>query len=439
MSRTFHSLKFFNYRLWFIGALVANVGTWMQRVAQSWLVLTVLTDNDGSAVGMVIGLQFLPVLLFSPYAGVLADRLPLRKLLITTQVLLGVLAGALGAIVLGGVAELWHVYVFAFLLGVIAAFDAPARQTFVGEMVPQDSLPNAVALNSTSFNIARLIGPAVAGFLIAAVGTGWVFVINAVTFAATIASLALMRRGELHPLPHSPRGRGQVRAGVAYVRGRSDIMVIMLVVSVVGAMGLNFQLTSAVMATEVFGKGAEEYGILGSVLAIGSLTGALIAARRRHPRVRIVIAAAFAFGIVSGLMAIAPTWELYVLSCVLVGWTSLTMMTSANATVQMTTEPGMRGRVMSLYMMVFLGTTPVGSPVVGWIADTWGARWSVGAGAIASVLVAVVAAVWVGRSWHVEISYSLRRRPYLVISGPTERYAVEMAEQAAAAQVEERA
>ena len=439
MSRTFHSLKFFNYRLWFIGALVANVGTWMQRVAQSWLVLTVLTDNDGSAVGMVIGLQFLPVLLFSPYAGVLADRLPLRKLLITTQVLLGVLAGALGAIVLGGVAELWHVYVFAFLLGVIAAFDAPARQTFVGEMVPQDSLPNAVALNSTSFNIARLIGPAVAGFLIAAVGTGWVFVINAVTFAATIASLALMRRNELHPLPHSPRGRGQVREGIAYVRGRSDIMVIMLVVSVVGAMGLNFQLTSAVMATEVFGKGAEEYGILGSVLAIGSLTGALIAARRRHPRVRIVIAAAFAFGVVSGLMAIAPTWELYVLSCVLVGWTSLTMMTSANATVQMTTEPGMRGRVMSLYMMVFLGTTPVGSPVVGWIADTWGARWSVGAGAIASVLVSVVAAVWVGRSWRVEISYSLRRRPYLVISGPTERYAVEMAEQAAAAQVEERA
>ena len=439
MSRTFHSLKFFNYRLWFIGALVANVGTWMQRVAQSWLVLTVLTDNDGSAVGMVIGLQFLPVLLFSPYAGVLADRLPLRKLLITTQVLLGVLAGALGAIVLGGVAELWHVYVFAFLLGVIAAFDAPARQTFVGEMVPQDSLPNAVALNSTSFNIARLIGPAVAGFLIAAVGTGWVFVINAVTFAATIASLALMRRGELHPLPHSPRGRGQVREGIAYVRGRSDIMVIMLVVSVVGAMGLNFQLTSAVMATEVFGKGAEEYGILGSVLAIGSLTGALIAARRRHPRVRIVIAAAFAFGVVSGLMAIAPTWELYVLSCVLVGWTSLTMMTSANATVQMTTEPGMRGRVMSLYMMVFLGTTPVGSPVVGWIADTWGARWSVGAGAIASVLVAVVAAVWVGRSWRVEISYSLRRRPDLGSSGPTERYAVEMAEQAAAAQVEERA
>jgi len=427
VSRTFHSLRFFNYRLWFIGALVANVGTWMQRVAQSWLVLTVLTDNDGSAVGVVIGLQFLPVLLFSPLAGVLADRLPLRKLLATTQAVLGLLAAALGAIVLADVAQLWHVYVFAFLLGTVAAFDGPARQTFVGEMVPQDSLPNAVALNSTSFNIARLIGPAVAGFLIAAVGTGWVFMINAVTFGATILSLVLMRRDELRPMPHAPRARGQVRAGIAYVRGRSDIMVIMLVVSVVGALGLNFQLTSAVMATEVFGKGAEDYGILGSVLAIGSLAGALLAARRRHPRVRLVIAAAFAFGVVTGLQALAPTWELYMVSCVLVGLTSLTMMTTANATVQTTTEPAMRGRVMSLYMMVFLGTTPIGSPLVGWIAETWGARWSVGVGALSSLLVAVVAALWVGRTWKVEVSYSLRRRPYITVIGPTERYEAELA------------
>lgn len=427
MSRTFHSLKFFNYRLWFVGALVANVGTWMQRVAQSWLVLTVLTDNDGSAVGVVIGLQFLPVLLFSPWAGVLADRLPLRKLLATTQAVLGLLAAALGAIVLADVAQLWHVYLFAFLLGTVAAFDGPARQTFVGEMVPQDSLPNAVALNSTSFNIARLIGPAVAGFLIAAVGTGWVFVINAVTFGATILSLVLMRRDELRPMPHAPRARGQVRAGIAYVRGRSDIMVIMLVVSVVGALGLNFQLTSAVMATEVFGKGAEDYGILGSVLAIGSLAGALLAARRRHPRVRLVIAAAFAFGVVTGLQALAPTWELYMVSCVLVGLTSLTMMTTANATVQTTTEPAMRGRVMSLYMMVFLGTTPIGSPLVGWIAETWGARWSVGVGSLSSLLIAVVAALWVGRSWKVEVSYSLRRRPHITVIGPTERYEAELA------------
>jgi len=427
MSRTFHSLKFFNYRLWFIGALVANMGTWMQRVAQSWLVLTVLTDNDGSAVGVVIGLQFLPVLLFSPWAGVLADRLPLRKLLATTQAVLGLLAAALGAIVLADVAQLWHVYLFAFLLGTVAAFDGPARQTFVGEMVPQDSLPNAVALNSTSFNIARLIGPAVAGFLIAAVGTGWVFVINAVTFGATILSLVLMRRDELRPMPHAPRARGQVRAGIAYVRGRSDIMVIMLVVSVVGALGLNFQLTSAVMATEVFGKGAEDYGILGSVLAIGSLAGALLAARRRHPRVRLVIAAAFAFGVVTGLQALAPTWELYMVSCVLVGLTSLTMMTTANATVQTTTEPAMRGRVMSLYMMVFLGTTPIGSPLVGWIAETWGARWSVGVGSLSSLLIAVVAALWVGRTWKVEVSYSLRRRPHITVIGPTERYEAELA------------
>ncbi|RPF26277.1 MFS transporter [Georgenia muralis] len=431
MTRTFYSLRYFNYRLWFGGALVANVGTWMQRVAQSWLVLTVLTANDGFAVGVVTGLQFLPVLIFSPYAGVLADRLPLRRLLMTTQALQGVLAGALGALVLAGAAELWHVYVFAFLLGTVTSFDGPARQTFVSEMVPADSLPNAVGLNSTSFNVARLIGPAVAGFLIAAVGTGWVFVINAVTFAATILALGLMRVGELHELPHSPRGKGRVRDGLAYVRGRSDIMVILFVVGIVGSLGLNFQLTSAVMATEVFGRGAEEYGVLGSVLAIGSLTGALIAARRKRPRVRLVIIAAFGFGVASGLQALAPTFELYAAASALVGLSSLTMMTSANATVQMSTEPAMRGRVMSLYMMVFMGTTPIGSPLVGWIADTWGARWSVGVGAIASLVVAVIAALWARKTWEVEVHYSRTEHPHFSMVGPGERHVLEVERDAA--------
>ena len=410
MSRTFHSLKFFNYRLWFIGALVANVGTWMQRVAQSWLVLTVLTDNDGSAVGMVIGLQFLPVLLFSPYAGVLADRLPLRKLLITTQVLLGVLAGALGAIVLGGVAELWHVYVFAFLLGVIAAFDAPARQTFVGEMVPQDSLPNAVALNSTSFNIARLIGPAVAGFLIAAVGTGWVFVINAVTFAATIASLALMRRNELHPLPHSPRGRGQVREGIAYVRGRSDIMVIMLVVSVVGAMGLNFQLTSAVMATEVFGKGAGEYGMLGSVMGAGALAAALLSARRPRPRLRYVLVALVGFSFFSLLSAAAPSYIVFAALMVPIGLCAITVMVTANSLVQISTDAQVRGRVMALWGALLLGGTPIVSPIVGWIGDALGARAAVLVSVISTALVAAWAISKVMLNDHIRIRLD-RERP----------------------------
>jgi len=418
---TFASLRFFNYRLWFAGALVANVGTWMQRVAQDWLVLTVLSDDSGVAVGIVTGLQFLPMLLLSPYAGLLADRLPRRKLLIATQSSLGVLAAGLGVLVLSGHAELWHVYVFALLLGIVTALDNPVRQTFVAEMVPPASLPNAVGLNSASFNAARLIGPGVSGLLIAVVGPGWIFIINALSFAATIFSLTLMRRDELHELPHTSRGKGQIREGFAYVRGRSDIVTIMVVVGVVGALGLNFQMTSALMAREVFEKGAGEYGILGSIMAIGSLSGALLAARRKQPRVRLVLGAAFAFGVASGLMALMPTYELYALMTIPVGLTSLTMMTAANATVQMSTDPHFRGRVMSLYMMVFLGTTPIGAPFVGWVGETFGARWSVGIGAIAAMLVSVAAAIWAKRHWDVEVIYRLRHRPHLRMVGPGER------------------
>ncbi|MCM3662573.1 MFS transporter [Georgenia satyanarayanai] len=421
MRSTFDSLKFFNYRMWFAGALVANVGTWMQRVAQDWLVLTVLSDDSGLAVGIVTGLQFLPMLLLSPFGGLLADRLPRRKLLIGTQTALGLLAAGLGVLVLGGHAQLWHVYVFALALGVVTALDNPVRQTFVAEMVPPASLPNAVGLNSASFNAARLIGPGISGLLIAVVGPGWIFIINAVSFAATILSLTLMRRDELHELPHTSRGRGQIREGLRYVQGRSDIVTIVVVVGVVGALGLNFQLTSAVMAREIFDKGAGEYGVLGSIMAIGSLGGALLAARRKQPRVRLVLGAAFAFGVASGLMAIMPTYELYALMTIPVGFASLTMMTAANATVQMSTDPVMRGRVMSLYMMVFLGTTPIGAPVVGWVAETFNARWAVGVGAISAMVVSAAAAVWVKRHWEVEVTYRLRHRPHLRMVGPTER------------------
>jgi len=421
MRSTFASLRFFNYRLWFAGALVANVGTWMQRVAQDWLVLTVLSDDSGLAIGIVTGLQFLPMLLLSPYGGLLADRLPRRKLLIGTQSALGALAAGLGVLVLSGHAQLWHVYIFALALGVVTALDNPVRQTFVAEMVPPASLPNAVGLNSASFNAARLIGPGISGLLIAVVGPGWIFIINAVSFAATILSLTLMRKDELHELPHSRRGKGQIREGLAYVRGRSDIVTILVVVGVVGALGLNFQMTSALMAREVFDKGAGEYGVLGSIMAIGSLGGALLAARRKQPRVRLVLGAAFAFGVASGLMALMPSYELYALMTIPVGFSSLTMMTAANATVQMSTDPVFRGRVMSLYMMIFLGTTPIGAPLVGWLGETFGARWSIGAGAIASIVVSVLAAVWAKRHWDVEVTYRLRQRPHLLMVGPTER------------------
>ncbi|MFC4553960.1 MFS transporter [Georgenia faecalis] len=422
MRSTFHSLKFFNYRLWFAGALVANIGTWMQRVAQDWLVLTVLSDDSGLAVGIVTALQFLPTLLIGPYAGLLADRLPRRKMLIATQSALALLAVGLGVLVLTDVVVLWHVYLFALALGVVTAFDNPVRQTFVAEMVPPSNLPNAVGLNSTSFNAARLIGPGLAGLLIAAFGPGWAFILNGLSFGATIFSLTLMRRNELHELPHSSRAKGQVRAGLAYVRHRSDLVVIMLVMGVVSALGLNFQLTSAVMAREVFDQGAGGYGALGSIMAIGSLAGALMAARRQHPRVRLVITAAFAFGVTSGVMALMPSYELYAASTILVGFSSLTMLTAANTVIQMSTEPAMRGRVMSLYMMVLLGSTPIGAPVVGWVSEVFGARWSIGVGSIAAILVAAGAALWTKRNWHVEVHYEMRPRPHLVVEGPGERH-----------------
>jgi MFS family permease len=350
---------------------------------------------------------------------VLADRLPRRALLIATQVAQGALALGLGALVLSGRAELWHVYVFALLLGVVSAFDGPVRQIFVAELVPADKLPNAVGLNSASFNAARLIGPGLAGLLIAWVGTGWVFVINGVSYAATILALVAMRTSELRALPRAGGGRrGQLRDGLRYVRGRSDIMVIMIVMGVVSTFGLNFQLTSAMMARTVFGKGAGEYGILGSILAIGSLSGALLAARRERPRVRLVIGAALAFGAAMSLQALMPTYVSYAVMCIPVGLASLTMLTAANSAIQVSTEPQMRGRVMALYMMVFIGATPIGSPLIGWVAQTFGARWAVGIGGIATVLVAAGAAVWAGRAWHVEVRYRLRSRPHLEVRYP---------------------
>ncbi|HMO12028.1 MAG TPA: MFS transporter, partial [Actinotalea sp.] len=305
MSPTFASLRYPNYRLWFAGALVANTGTWMQRVAQDWLVLTELSDDPGVAVGVVPALPVLPMLLLGAWAGVLADRVPRRLLLIGTQAGQGVLALGLGVLVLAGHAQLWHVYVFALLLGVVSALDAPARQAFVTELVPTERLANAVGLNAASFNAARLIGPGVAGLLIAAVGSGWVFVINGVSFGATILSLTLMRVADLQRVERQVGSRrGQLRAGLRYVRGRTDIVLIMVVMAVVSAFGLNFQLTSAMMARTEFGRGAGEYGIIGSVLAIGSLSGALLAARRERPRVRLVLGAAFAFGLAMGVQAL---------------------------------------------------------------------------------------------------------------------------------------
>lgn len=437
MSQTFASLQFLNYRLWLGGALVSNVGTWMQRVAQDWLVLTVLTQNSGVAVGVTTALQFAPFLFLAPYAGVVADRLNPRRLLFATQTSAAVLGVSLGVLVLSGHAQLWHVYVFATLLGVVSAFDAPVRQTFVTSLVPTESLPNAVGLNSATFNAARLIGPAVAGLVIAAIGTGWVFLVNGLTFMATIIALLLMHTDELHFQDRAIRGRGQIREGIRYVRRRGDILIIMAVVSVVSTFGLNFQLTSALMARTEFDKGPSEYGILGSIVAIGSLAGALLAARRKRPRLRVIVGSAGLFGVATAVMALMPTYATYAIACVPVGFAALTMLTSANAWIQTTTAPSMRGRVMSLYMMVLLGATPIGSPLVGWIGEHWGARWSIGIGSITAVLIAVTAALWSIRYWNLDLSYAMHRPFVRVAYGRTTSEADRAARETAALKVRE--
>lgn len=397
MSPTFRSLLNRNYRLYASGAVVSNVGTWMQRVAQDWLVLQ-LTHNNGTVLGITTGLQFLPILLLSPYAGLIADRFPKRRLLQVTQLMLAVPAAMLGVLAVTGVAQTWHVYILALVFGVGSAFDAPARQAFVSEIVGRDDLTNAVGLNSASFNLARMIGPALAGVLIAAFGsgvpaTGAVILLNAASYGAVILSLQRMRVADLDtPVPQA-RQKGMIRDGVRYVRARADLMLILTIVFFAGTFGLNFQLTSALMATEVFHKGASEYGLLGTTMAVGSLAGALLAARRVRIRHRLVILSALAFGLAEMVAGVLPSYLTFAVWTPVIGLTALTMITAANATFQMSVSPAMRGRVMALYMMIFLGGTPIGAPIVGWVGQNFGARWTLiggGAATIVGTLLAVL-------------------------------------------------
>lgn len=393
----FSALKTPNYRLWTAGALVSNIGTWMQRVAQDWLVLTILTDHDGTATGITTGLQFLPILFLGPFAGVLADRMDKRKLLLITQSAMGFFAAVLGVLVATGTAELWHVYVLAFGLGVASAFDAPARQAFVSELVPATELPNAVALNSASFNLARLAGPGIAGVLIALVGTGPAFLINAASFGAVIFSLSRMRTEQFQPTTLVARQKGQIREGVAYLRRRPDLLLIFALAFVVATFGLNFQLTNAMMATDVFHVGAAEFGLLGTVMAMGTLGGALLAARRGRPRMRYLLGGAVGFGATALIASLMPSFLGYMLMMVPVGLASLTFLNSANTMIQLSVDPAYRGRVLALYLMVVQGGTPLGAPLVGWLGTEFGARWSVGGGAVISLVAGLVAVVLVVR------------------------------------------
>lgn len=390
MSGTFRSLRTYNFRIWAIGSSASNIGTWMQRIAQDWLVLTQLTNQNATAVGIVTALQFGPQLLMLPFSGSTADRLDRRKLLVTTQTLMGLLALGLGLLTITGVVQLWHVYVFAFGLGCVAAFDAPARQTFVSELVTDEDLSNAVALNSTSFNAARLIGPAIAGVLINLVGTGWVFLLNAASFAAVLYSMTLLRTHELKQRKRSHATQSGLADGFRYIWQRPDLKAVLFMLFLIGTFGLNFPIFISTMAVGAFHVGPHEFGLLTSVMAIGSVTGALLAAKRAEPRVTTLFSAAALFGIGFVLAAFSPSYWLFALTLVWLGAAAQTFTTTANGTLQLSSEPEIRGRVMAIFLAVTLGGTPIGGPIVGYVADVFGPRWALGMGALAGLSAALV-------------------------------------------------
>jgi MFS family permease len=408
MSAMFRALENRNYRLWAGGALVSNVGTWMQRIAQDWLVLTVLTDHSGTAVGITTGLQFLPMLLLGPYAGVLADRYRKRVILLWTQTAMGLIGLAVGLLVVSGSAQLWQVYVAALCLGLASAVDGPARQAFVSELVGQEHIANAVSLNSASFNTARLTGPAIAGVLIAWIGTGPVFLLNAASFAAVLLSLWGIRTSELAPSVPATRGKHQVAEGLAYVRRRPDLMLILVMVGILGAFGMNFPITNALMSTAEFGMGPEEFGLLGSVMAVGTLAGALLAARRSGPRLRFLLGGALALGVFTLVGSASPSFWLYAAVLVPVGLASITFLNSCNTSIQLSVNPQFRGRVLALYLAVLQGGTALGAPLMGWIGTEFGARWAVAFGGAIVLLTGLVATIVVSRSSTLSFQEQLR-------------------------------
>ena len=398
LAVTFRSLRIRNYRLFATGQVVSLTGTWAQRVAQDWLVLE-LSDNSGVALGVVTGLQFLPVLLFGMYGGVLADRYDKRRLLIGAQAVMAVFALCLAALDLSGAVQLWHVFALAFALGMATAVDTPVRQAFVVEMVGPDDVPNAVSLNSVTFNTARIVGPALAGVAIAAVGTGWVFLANTLSYAAVLLGLRAMRTDQLQPSPPLAKGKGQAREGLRYVRSRPDLLVVILLVAAVGTLGLNFSVTLALVTTEVFGRGSGSYALLLSALATGSLLGALASARRTGPpRQRRLFLAALVFALLEVAVGLAPSYALMVVLLVPTGAAVLVFSTTANSIVQLGSAPQVRGRVMALYILVFLGGTPLGAPLIGFVADVLGPRAGLLLGGGVTALCVLLAALWTLRT-----------------------------------------
>ncbi|WP_344258273.1 MFS transporter [Streptomyces sodiiphilus] len=406
-TSTFSSLRIRNYRIFFLGATVSNTGTWMQRIAQDWLVHTL--TGSAAAVGITLALQFLPILLFGLYGGVLADRLDKRKLLLFTQSAMGLTGLLLAALTLTGNVNVYHVYALAFVLGLVTVVDNPTRQTFVSDIVGPDLLRNAVSLNSANFQSARIVGPAVAGVLISAVGSGWAFLFNGLSFLAPIAGLLLMRTGELNPARRAPRGKGQLREGLRYVGSRPELLWPVVLVGFIGTFGFNFPIWLVAFTDRIFLAEAGTYGLLNTLMAIGSLSGALLAARRGGSRMRFMVAAAGGFGALLMIAAAAPVFWVFALLMVPVGLIGMTFVISANTSLQMASDPAMRGRVISLFMMVFVGGTPIGGPLLGWLTDTFGPRLGILAGGLVCAAAALAVALILARIGGLRLKVDLRR------------------------------
>lgn len=414
MRTMFASLSIPNYRIFFVGTLAANLGQWMARTAQSWLVLVILTGGNASALGWVTAINFLPTLLLTPWAGALADRFPKRRIMVIAQVVLGIDAALLSVLVLTGHVQLWMVFLFAGLDGIASSFYSPAMQSFVSEIVPLSQLSNAISLNSASFNGARLLGPGLGGLLIAAVGVGWVMAINVGCFIIFIASLVMLRSEQLHPAAPA-RGKAGVREGIRYVRGRPDLMLLLAIGFMMGTFGFNFNISDAVMATEAFGKGSGEYGLLGSVMGIGAIIAALGAARRT-PRLRYIELALVVYTVSMAAATFAPTYASFAVLMAPIGWGAVSTTIIANSMVQTSVSPQMRGRVMSFWALMVMGGTPLVSPIVGWLGDAVSPRATMAFGAIFLGLTFIVVTWLVMRNDSIRVHFDpSKKAPWLRI------------------------
>jgi MFS family permease len=393
----FRSLGIRNYRTWFIGALVSNTGFWMQRTAQDWIVLTLLTDHDAAAVGLTMALQMGPIILLLPISGYISDRFDRRTVLTFTNTAMGLLAIALGTLVVTGSVQLWHVYVGATIAGVISAIETPSKQGFVSELVTSDRISNAVSLNSASFNLARTAGPSVAAALVFLIGAGWVFYVNALTFIVMIVTIRLLDSTKLIATPRLSKWKGSLLDGVRYVRRRPDLVVVMVVAFLVGAFVLNFPIYASTMTTIEFGLGVGQYGILLSSLAVGALIGALLAASRERPRLSVIAIGATGLGFAMVVAAFMPTYWGFAALLVLAGVGVQTVLATTNATVQLTAAPEVRGRVLAVYIALVQGGTIIGAPTIGWVVNTFGPRVGILVGAFAGLLAAGILIVYLVR------------------------------------------